>query len=114
MLELLISYKVNLNAVNRLNMTPIYNAIENESNLMTKRLVELGADLSHTDNQGRSPLYYAASYGWMDNMHYLLSLNVDVNCKTILGRTPLTKASWNGRIDIVQILLDHPKIKINQ
>jgi len=58
-------------------------------------------------------LYYAASRGALEVTRYLISLGADVNAKTAMGRTALLKAVWNGAVELVQVLLEHPNAKLD-
>jgi ankyrin repeat protein len=50
-------------------------------------------------------LVSAASNGEIGILKYLISKGCKVDVPTKLGRSPLSKACWNGRIDVVDILL---------
>jgi ankyrin repeat protein len=39
---------------------------------MVRLLLELGADVGATDDDGRTPLHHAAEQGWVDNVRFLL------------------------------------------
>jgi ankyrin repeat protein len=43
--------------------------------------------------------------GRIDILEYLISRGCDVDITTKLGRSTLSKASWNGRPDVVERLL---------
>lgn len=55
----------------------------------------------------------AASTGEMAVLNYLISRGCNVDTPTKLGRSPLSKASWNGRIEVVERLIDTPGIDLN-
>ena len=76
-------------------------------------MVECGADIEHREIQGRTPLYYAGSRCHIDITRYLISIGGNVNARTAMGRTALLKAVWNGQVELVKVLLEHPDIDIN-
>jgi ankyrin repeat protein len=47
-------------------------------------------------------------------LKYLLSKGADINNKSTMGRTALSKASFNGLIDVVKLLLTLDNIDMNQ
>lgn len=55
----------------------------------------------------------AASGGDMPMLDYFLYRGCDPNVKTKLGRSSLSKACWNGMIDVVKKLADQPGIDLN-
>ena len=58
-------------------------------------------------------LFRAASNGEVALVRYLISRGANANARTKLGRSSLSKACWNGRVDVVEELLKDPKININ-
>lgn len=42
-----------------------------------------------------------------------MSRGCNVNVKTKLGRSALSKSCWNGRIDVVEELLKNPLLDVN-
>lgn len=56
----------------------------------------------------------AASTGDIDVLEYLIQRGCDVDIPTKLGRSPLSKACWNGRIDAVETLLKAPGINLDR
>ena len=77
--------------------SPLYVAIYLKNLEMVKYLVEkCGASIEHREIQKRSPLYYSCSVGSLEIAQYLISVGADVNAKTLISRTALSKACWNG------------------
>ena len=71
-------------------------------------LVEAGADVCATDNQGDTCLTLAAYHGHTETVRYLVGLpEVDVNHRTRAGCTALQLARKKPHADVVQVLLEH-------
>ncbi|MBN2684303.1 MAG: ankyrin repeat domain-containing protein [Pontiellaceae bacterium] len=58
---------------------------------VVQALVEYGADINARDDVGATPLHWAAN-GRFDCVEYLLSINADINIKSITGQTILDVA----------------------
>ena len=72
---------------------------------LVKMLVEAGAGLCVTDNDGRTCLFLAAYFGHIETVRYLVGLpEVDVNHKTRAGETALSAARRKQRTSVVQVL----------
>ena len=50
----------------------------------------------------------------MDIMNYLMKRGCNVDIPTRLGRSALSKACWNGRIEVVEKLMEQPGIEVNK
>jgi len=74
---------------------------------------ELGADVTGTDINGDTLLHYAASFGYIDIVKYLIAMGIDVNTKGMYGDTSLHCAIMNGHIDIVHYLINECNADIN-
>ena len=59
------------------------------------------------DNDGRSPLHWAASYGHKNVVELLLANKAEVNAKDNHGQTPLHVAAAEGHKDVVELLRQH-------
>lgn len=78
---------VNLNAPKTL--APILRASFFTIRTLTRALVEAGADIHQTTDDGRTALHIAVKEFMPDTVEYLLGQGADVNAKTNDGRTPL-------------------------
>ena len=59
-----------------------------------------------TDNEGMSPLSYAASIGYLDGVRYLLTKSTDCNYESDRnGFFPIHTASSKGHIEVIQAFL---------
>lgn len=73
--------------------------------MTTLTLLQLGADTTLTDANGRTPLSIAARNGNVPLMVVYLMRGVDVNYQNIHGNTSLAEAICSGQTKSVQFLL---------
>ncbi|MGA2902864.1 MAG: ankyrin repeat domain-containing protein [Candidatus Korobacteraceae bacterium] len=84
----------------------IHDAAANGKLEKVKKLLERDPELvSSKDNEGATPLHYAAAFGRKDVAELLLASKADVNARDNGGRTPLHYAAAFGRADITELLL---------
>jgi ankyrin repeat protein len=69
-------------------------------------LIDHGADVNPTDNNGDTPLHTAASAKKPDIARILIAAKADVNAKNKEGNTPLHEAAGVGSAKIVLLLLE--------
>lgn len=84
-------------------------------------LIENGASLSATNNDGATALHTAAFFGHPDTVRLLLEYGAEVNAKNIRGETPLDTVAdeWNDELQgfyrmiagMFQLELDFERIK---
>jgi cytohesin len=83
-----------------------------------KRLViGCGVDPNIQDENGETPLHYAAWEGRLKVVKLLLEHGADPNVQDKDGETPLHLAAWDGHLDVVELLLEHganPNIQENK
>ena len=74
---------------------------------VVKMLVEAGAGVCVTDSDGCTCLHYAARYGNIETVRYLVGLpEVDVNHADCHNHTALHKAVVKQHTEVVQVLID--------
>ena len=71
-----------------------------------RQLVDAGADVNAKDNNGWTPLRWAASEGHADAARLLVDAGADVNAKDNNGWTPLRWAASEGHADVARLLVD--------
>jgi uncharacterized protein len=76
-------------------------------------LIEKGANVSYTDEDGVSITTQAAFQGMTSVVLSLLKHGADITVANKEGINPLIAASSEGRVDVVQVLLDSGKADIN-
>ncbi|XP_043064753.1 myotrophin [Drosophila ficusphila] len=56
--------------------------------------------------KGRFPVHYAADFGQLNVLQYLISLGAEVDIKDKHGITPILAAIWEGHTSCVELLLN--------
>lgn len=77
---------------------------------VTKLLIEAGADLEAkaggaSGEQASSPLHLASQQGHGEVVRALIDAGANINARKNDGSTPLNDAAFNGRLDVVRLLL---------
>lgn len=80
---------------------------------LQKALEHKGIEVNSVDWLGRTPLFYAARFGYAENVQILLQRGADVNAADKQGMTPLYAAAWFGHDACVEALLQVSGIDIN-
>lgn len=81
--------------------TPLTLAIVTKNILVTKTLLEMGAEIEARDKAERTPLMNAARVGSLELVDMLLERKVDINAKTPLGDTATSFAQKSGNTDVL-------------
>ncbi|KAL9608478.1 MAG: hypothetical protein Q9167_006698 [Letrouitia subvulpina] len=97
-----------------LGATPLHLAASKGYLDIIKILIrQAGVDINALDSKHRSPLRYAIDEDEKSVIEYLIQAEVEVNLPDVKHMTPL-EATWvNERLDIMHLLLRHPKIEPN-
>ncbi len=81
---------------------------------MLKLLVAAGANINAGDQNGETPLSWAAAKGMSECVRYLLSLpGIKVNRTNINRQTPLYRAVLSNEVECVELLLEARGIDVN-
>lgn len=108
MCRLLLNAGADRDAQNTYGNTPLHIACLNGQQLVCQDLINAGADPEAVNFQGQTPLHIsAASAHGSECMMYLLSQKVDVNRKSLDGRTPLHMTAIHGKFTRSTSLIDH-------
>jgi ankyrin repeat protein len=81
------------------------NAQNTNSDEIVKLLLNKGADVNISDNQGDTALILAASFGDENMVKFLLSKGADINAKLNDGTTALILATMNVAVENIKLLL---------
>ena len=73
---------------------------------MTRLLIDQGADVSATDDDGWKPLHFAARYGHKEVARLLIEEGADASAADSDGRMPLYFAVKNGHDAVARLLID--------
>lgn len=103
-----------VNALHHTGEAPLHLAIYGKRNIeMVKLLVEHGADINFAETEEKwTPLHYAARYGCVDIIDYLIKLGVELNSCNEDGDTPIQIAvalnsddEWRDYKEAVKLLI---------
>ena len=93
----------------------IVDAAQNNDTELLSQLIATGADVNATNDDGYTPLSWAAWKGHTKCVQLLLAVpGIDVNKANKDGSTPLTWAAWKGHTECVKLLLAVPGIDVNK
>ncbi|XP_029969829.1 myotrophin [Salarias fasciatus] len=72
----------------------------------SKVLTSEDANRTLDSSSGRKPLHYAADFGQLEVLQFLIQMGADINATDSLGLTPLITACYEGHRDSVKLLLE--------
>lgn len=81
-------------------------ALHNDDLPLAYRLIDACQGLNEPDENGITPLFWAARGGYRDVVKKLLELDVDVNYQSLCKETALIHAVDVGNAEMVKLLLD--------
>ena len=106
--------KINLNALNIQDESPLMLAALKGQLELANQMVKKGADVNKT---GWTPLHYAATTGQLAVIRLLIENHAYIDAESPNGSTPLMMASMYGTPEAVKLLLDEgadPTLKNQQ
>jgi len=74
---------------------------------VAERLLKLGADARKPDPSGNTPIHWAAGWGRIAAMRFLLGRGADINAANRFGKTPLDNAAGLHRLKMIEFMLAH-------
>lgn len=84
---------------------PLHYAVSTSNKEIVNLLIDKGANVNVSSNDGSTPLHIAARLGYKEIVELLIGKDADVNAKNINGITPLHLASQEGYEEIVKLLI---------
>jgi len=94
--------------INFLSAINIWEAAEaGDLEQVIKFIEKIGVDVSTVDNDGKTPLHYAAEFDQKEVIDYLISKNANINAKTKTSDTILQLAIQNHSYKSVKSLVDN-------
>ena len=118
--RLLLECGVDVNMQDNDHDSPLHSASYNGKLEIVRELLNHGANASAKNKRDEVPLHqgsqgeYESQADGVRIAQLLLDRGVDVNARDKNGATPLHLASWCGKLEIAQLLVEHANSKINK
>lgn len=114
-IQVLMKYKVNLNAVDRYGYTPLDVSIVRGNRNIAKYFIDNGVDIEKPTPKGFTSLLTAIAGSQLDILKYMIEKkHPDLNKRTGSNKLfPLKIATLNSKLDVLEELLNHD-VDINQ
>jgi len=105
--ELISSGKIPVNIKNKFGQTPLYYAVDADSEEFARFLLEHGAKVNPKDYFGFTPLHEAVVRGSYRVAKLLIEKGANINARDKYGYTPLHLVCIYNRPKIAQLLIKH-------
>eukprot|EP00803_Ostreobium_quekettii_P011678 evm.model.scf_861.2 EVM.evm.TU.scf_861.2 scf_861:22262-32899(-) len=87
------------------NEVQLREAAKNGLRDVVQSLLKRGVHVDAQDENGATPLYFAARFGDVEVAEVLIDANATLDSTTVGGATPLFVAAENGEVEVVRCLL---------
>ena len=105
---LLTAPDIDIDAKKTNGATALIVAVDNRKDDAVKALINKGANVNTADNDGWTPLIFAAKHGHLPTIQALLSASdIDIHAKNPDGKTALHVAAVRDKDHVVKVLIDH-------
>ena len=84
----------------------LIDAVKTNNLARVRLLVEQGADKDQGGSDGRTPLYWASGYGYLEMTNYLVEQGATLDKANNDGWTPLIVATSFGHLEVCRYLLE--------
>ncbi|HEV2601147.1 MAG TPA: ankyrin repeat domain-containing protein [Candidatus Babeliales bacterium] len=85
----------------------LFDAISDQNAIeQIKKILAKGVDINIRNEDGQTPLIYAAKMGKLDVVQFLVAQGADINIQDQLGRTSLMYAIKLSKLDVVKFLIE--------
>src|SRR5258708_4987063 len=114
MVQLLIDYGVDVNALDRQGYSPLYLAVgtsslqQRERYLIAQSLIGRGANVDARGSRHKTPLHLSSLNGSLDMARLLIEHGADVSAQDDGGRTPFSMALASGHRKLARVLSNDP------
>ncbi|MCJ7579393.1 MAG: ankyrin repeat domain-containing protein, partial [Candidatus Aminicenantes bacterium] len=106
-IEILLANEADINAKDYSSHTALHQAAMNDATDAANLLINKGADIDIRDDYKRTPLILCArERGGPKTVLVFLKAGADVNARDKFNDTALNLASWKGKKEVVDILMD--------
>ena len=103
----LVEQGANIEATNKIGVTPLHAACSSGNNDIIKFLLEKKAYIEAKTDEGLTPLHIAAQDGHLEAVNILLQFGADINSRwEINNYTPLISSAGNKHFDISEFLIE--------
>lgn len=82
----------------------IYEAVRADDLAAVKSFLKNGVNVNEKDNEGKTPLHYAAAYASRELVQFLIEQGADINARDGKGRTPMSVAAQMGNSVAEEVL----------
>ena len=104
--DLLLASGADINQPCNIGLSPIKYAVDYRSVYCAEKLTQRGAQFDLAKDNGKHLWFFAASYGSVGILKYLIEIGLDKTCTDMLGRNALHYAISRGDVTVCRYLLE--------